>query len=548
MIVDVVIVGAGAGGAAAAFGLCEQGLSVLLLDAGPRFDPVTDYPLDAPGWERRGFPAPKGSRATIRYGDLGDLGDDDGLASFNAVAGRLGDARKRIVGAGYSHVMGVGGSTLHYTGEAHRMHPDALRLNTLTGMGTDWPLDYAALEPFYTRVEHLIGVAGPEDTGARWRSAPYPLPPHPLGPAALRLVQAGAAHGLTFQPNARAALSEPYEGRPACNYCAQCQRGCPLGDKGSADVTFLPKAQATGRLTLIADAPVVALHTGANGRIVALDYIHDGARTRQETPVLVLAGGAVQTPRLLLAQRDADHPQGLANGSGQVGRNFMETLVWAATGLVPGLTGSHLGLPADAVAWDFNAPGAVPGAAGGVRFTQAVQEMALTGPVSYGTRLIDGFGAPFKARLRQAFGSALSVSAIAEVIPDARSRITLHGTETDAHGLPLPVIQSVLTDNSLTLLRFMAAKGRTLLQSAGVGSVLEQATSWDMFGATHVFGTARMGHDAAQSVVNDTGRCHDHANLWIADASVFPSSGGGESPSLTIQALALRTARAIAAG
>jgi choline dehydrogenase-like flavoprotein len=548
MRADVVIVGSGAGGAAAAHALTRAGLHVLLLEAGPRFVPARDYPLDTPDWERRLFPAPEGSRARIRYGDLGALDPADAtLQGWNAAEGRGPlPPRRSPSRSGYAHVLGVGGSTLHYVGEAHRLHPESFTLARDHGAGADWPLGYDALEPFYAEAEALIGVAGPDETGARWRSAPYPQPAHPLSPAARRLAEVGARSGLPFEANARAALSLPHDGRPPCNYCGQCSRGCPIGDKGSVDVTFLRHAEATGNLTLIPEARVTRIEIARTGEVAAAHYHHAGAAHRQETPSRILATGAVQTPRLLLASRSAEALEGVANGSGQVGRNFMETLSWHSTALLPGLANSHMGLPADAICWAENAPGAVPGAVGGCRYTSAVQEIGLTGPAAYATRLLSGFGSDLKARLRATFGSAITVGATGAVIPDARSRITLSTSETDGDGVPLPVIQSVLTENSLALLRHMARTARRLLHEAGAGEPVEEYGSWDRFTATHVFGTARMGADSATAVTDAWGRCFDHPNLWIADAGVFPGSGGGEGPSLTIQALALRQARRIA--
>lgn len=540
--VDAVVVGSGAGGAAAAWRLTAAGLRVLLLEAGPRFDPLRDYPLDRPGWERRGFPAPPGSRAEVLYGDLGRLAAQDAdLAGFDAARpARVHGDRRLPSASGYAHVQGFGGSTLHYVGEAHRLHPAAYRLREVTGAGEDWPLSYDQLAPLYQTVEETIGVAGPADAGARWRSAPYPLPAHPLSPPALRLGEAAARLGWDWGQNARAALPVAWGGRPGCNYCGQCSRGCPLGDKGSADVTFLALAEATGRLTVATGAQVTALHPGHGGRIDGLSYAQDGALHRQETPLLFLAAGAVQTPRLLLANRSADHPDGLANGSGQVGRNFMETLSVTLAGLAPGLRQGQRGLPADAVSWQFNAPDAVPDAAGGFRLTSSTQEAGLNGPIGHASRLLAGHGAALKQALRDTFGQALAVTATGAVIPDAQSRITLSPDRTDRHGLPLPVIHSVLTPNSLRLLRAMRDAAARLLAEAGVPQVVEQRSSWDAFTATHVFGTARMGSDPARSVTDAFGRTHEHDNLFIADASLFPGSGGGESPSLTISALAIR--------
>ncbi|WP_154152972.1 GMC family oxidoreductase [Roseovarius bejariae] len=544
---DVVIVGSGAGGAASAWAHTVAGLKVLLLEAGPRFNPSQDYPLTEPGWERRTFPVKSGSRAQILYGDLGRLDPAKAdLQSWNAAQGRRPlNNRRQPSRSGYAHVLGVGGSTLHYVGEAHRLHPESFTLARDHGIGADWPLAYQELESYYTKAEYLIGVAGPETGGARWRSAPYPQSAHPLSPAAQRLAEAGLRVGLPFEPNARAVLSQPFDGRPGCNYCGQCSRGCPLGDKGSVDVTFLRHAEMTGRLKLIPEARVIHIEAARSGRIAAVHYVHEKRHIRQETPQLILACGAVQTPRLLLAAKSTQTPDGLANGSGQVGRNFMETLSWHSTALLPGLRNSHMGLPADAVAWSQSAPNGVPEAVGGCRYTSAVQEIGLTGPVAYASRLLSGFGAALKTRLRSSFGSAITVGATGAVIPDERSYIALSDTENDSDGLALPVINSVLSSNSLKLLQIMASNTRELLRQTGTEILVEEFGSWDKFTATHALGTARMGADSATSVTDRFGRSHDHPNLWIADASLFPTSGGGEGPSLTIQALALRQAERI---
>ncbi len=539
---DAVIVGAGAGGAAAAWRLCSQGLKVLVLEAGSWFDPASDYNLYEPGWERQSFPSKPNSQAKITYGDLGQLDPEfDDLASWNRVSGKLyGGARREASSIGYAHVQGVGGSTLHFVGEAHRMHPRSMRLASDHSTGTDWPLSYAELEPYYTTCETLIGVAGPKDQGDRWRSDGFPLPPHPLSPAAIQLQVGAAKLGMAWQENSRAALSAPYDGRPPCNYCANCIRGCPIGDKGSADVTFVRRAALTSNLTLKTNASMVRINAAATGGIESVDYTDGGALIRQETPILILAAGAVQTPRLLLAN-------GLANGSGQIGRNFMETLHWSSTGLLPGLQNSHMGLPSDAISWQHNAPDAISGVTGGCRFNSNVHEIGLVGPIAYGTRLIGGFGAAFKAEMRDRFGTAISVGAIGETIPDARSFVGLPPDQTDENGIPLPQIHSVLTENSLHLMRFMARTARGLLTAAGVQELAEEGGAWDQFTTTHVFGTCRMGNDSTASVADRNGRSHDHPNLYISDASLFPSSGGGESPCLTIQALATRMADQITA-
>jgi len=536
---DAIVVGAGAGGAAAAWRLCEHGLRVLLLEAGPRFDPTRDYKLNQPDWERHLFPEPPGSRGNFTIGTLDRLDPENAdLRSWNRASGPLvRDGMRQALGPGYWHVQGVGGSTLHFVGESHRLHPAAMKLRSTFGAGCDWPIDYGDLAPYYDLCEKLIGVAGPENQGA-----------HPLSPPARLLARAGRQSGMNWQANSRAALSQPHDGRPACNYCGNCSRGCPLGDKGSADVTFIRKALTSGRLTLKAGCPVVRIHSQSNGRIDAIDYLEGKNLRRLETPLLVLAAGAVQTPRLLLANRDGRFPEGLANGSRQVGRNFMETLFWNSTGLVAGLSNSHVGLPADAICWDFNHPTAIAGVIGGCRFNSGTQEIGFTGPIAYASRLFDGFGKDLKEQVRRHFGSALSVGAIGEFLPNEGSYVDLDPDEKDRLGIPLPRLHSSLGPENIRRLRFMAEKSRQLLQAAGVEELREEIGAWDSFSATHVFGTCRMGNDSRDSVVDANGRSHDHANLYITDASVFPSSGGGESPSLSIQALAVRSADSMVHG
>ena len=318
---DAVIVGAGAGGAATAYGLCTRGLSVLLLDAGPSFDPAVDYPLTTSDWDAREFPEKPGSTGSVTFTPGQKLEPAEPLlASGSRGLGPLVRTGSRWMEK-YYHVRGIGGSTLHFTGEAHRLNPQSMKMKSRFGVAADWPFDYAELEPYYAQAEELIGVAGPPQQGARWRSREFPLPPHPLSYAAQTLGRSAAALGLEWQANSRAALSRPRNGRLSCNYCGACQKGCPRGDKGSVDVTFIPAAVATGRCVVRPNSPVVRIEAGAGDRVAAvLVGRPDGSLERITTPHLILACGAVETPRLLLAS------DGLANDGGEVGRNFMDTL------------------------------------------------------------------------------------------------------------------------------------------------------------------------------------------------------------------------------
>ena len=537
---DAVIVGAGAGGAAAAYGLCQRGMSVLLLDAGPRFDPAVDYPLTESDWDSRDFPEKPGSTGAVTFAPGQELiGDEPLLTSRSKGLGPLVTSGTRWMEK-YYHVRGIGGTTLHFTGESHRLHPDAMKMKSRFGVAADWPFDYAELEPFYLRAEELIGVAGPVTQGARWRSRGFPLPPHPLSYAARTLGRGAAALGLDWQANSRAALSLPWHGRPPCNYCGACNDGCPRGDKGSADITFVAAALATGRCTVRPDTPVLRIETGKEDRVTAVSVGHaDGSIERIATTHLILACGAVETPRLLLAS------DGLANESGEVGRNFMDTLEVIVGALHPDPQHARRGLPDDAICWDFNAPDAIPGVIGGCRIYNASAEAELKGLAGFALRAVPGWGRAHAQSVRRWWGHSLHVGAVGERLPNPKSNVDLDPDRRDQFGIPLARISTRLEESDVARLRFMATKSRELLAASGAKDIFESYSSWDWFGATHVFGTCRMGADPAVSVVNADGRSHRWRNLWITDASVFPSSGGGEAPSLTIQALALRTAESI---
>ncbi|HAV14612.1 MAG TPA: GMC family oxidoreductase [Opitutae bacterium] len=535
---DVVIVGSGAGGGTMAYALTKQKYRVLLLEAGPKFNPFTDYNLDKESWEEGYFPHKETSEGHHSYAPLQALESKwDDLRSWNVMDGRINKQANRVAYK-YHHVRGLGGSTLTFTGESHRLHPGSMQMKTRFGVAADWPLSYEDLEGFYCDAERIVGVAGPESQGERWRSEPYPLPAHPISYASDRIRAAAESLGMTWQANSRAALSKPYDGRPSCNYCANCTRGCPRTDKGSVDVTFLRKATKSGLCQIRTGVTVTYIERSKSDTIRGIRLINEmGEAEFIETSQLVISCGAIETPRLLLASDE------LANESGQVGRNFMQTLSWSSSGLHSDRLGSFRGLPADSISWDYNAPDSIEGVVGGCRFSVGVHEAGLNGPRAYAKRVVGGWGRAHKDAMRAAFGSVLTVGSIGESIPNAKSFVDLDPAAKDANGVSLARIHSHMDEMEINRLAFMARTCRRILKAAGVEKLVEEYGSYDYFSSTHVFGTCRMGSDAEHSVVDSYGRSHRWKNLTIMDASIFPSSGGGESPSLTIEALALRAAK-----
>ncbi|MEJ2696807.1 MAG: GMC family oxidoreductase [Candidatus Sulfobium sp.] len=539
---DVVIVGSGAGGGAAAWALSQQRIRVLVLEAGPRYRP-SEYPLDRHDWEQHQFPERARHKSRYTFGPMQELaaGRDD-LLSWNHISGRANATGRRKVVA-YHHKRGVGGSTLIFSGEAQRLHPAAMKMHSRFGAGSDWPLSYEELEPFYCLAERAAGVAGPAGDPVRFRSEPYPLPPHRLSYAGMKVRDGCRTLGLNWTENSVAILSHPFDGRPECNYCANCYRGCMRTDKGSADVTFIRKAVDSGYCEIRSDSQATRLEAGPDDRVVAVHYVDGrGGHHRLSPGTVIVACGAVETPRLLLASADRYAPDGLGNESGQVGKNFMETVAWSTSGIHPDPIGSYRGIAVGGVCWDFNAPDSVPEVVGGCRFCSGTPESELLGPISYAQRVAGGWGRKHKDEMRRVFGRALTIIAMGESLPNPGSYIDLDPYEEDQLGMPVARINTRLAGMEIKRLEFMARKSREILLASGVEKIIEEFGTYDFFASTHVFGTCRMGRDPESSVLDGYGRSHRWRNLFVADASVFPSSGGGESPSLTIEALAIRTA------
>lgn len=538
---DVVIIGSGAGGGASAWALSKAGLKVLLLEAGPPFDPFKDYRLDSPAWERP-FPNkinPVGRQVFAQMQLLEDKWKH--LRSWNHLTGPLNRTDRRQ-SFGYHHVLGVGGSSLHFTGEAHRLNPASMQMKSRFDVAADWPMSYQDLEPFYTQAEEVVGVAGPSTDNVHPRSRPYPQKAHPLSYASTQLEKGFNKLGLEITHNSLAVLSSPTSDRLNCNYCGGCLRGCPRKDKGSIDVTYLKEAVATGNCNVLSGCKVTLLEAGNDDTVKGVHY-HDGNENHFiEPPLLIVACGAVETPRLLLMSRSTSAPDGLANESGEVGKNFMETLLWTSSALHPEPMGSHRGLPVDSICWTYNKPDAIPGVIGGCRFGPSQAESDLVGPISYANRVVGGWGREHREQMKRVFGHVLSLTGIGESLPNDQTFVSLHPLEKDAFGAPKAYIHSHVDDMAARRIEFMRKTCRDVLAAAGAHEIFEEFSSYDIFSATHVFGTCRMGTDPKTSVVDSWCRSHRWKNLYVIDASVFPSSGGGESPGLSIQALALRAA------
>ena len=544
---DAIVVGSGAGGGFAAMGLAEAGMRVLLLERGRRFEPRRDFPMNHPDWELRprafrDTEAPAGQDASLILEEGALLDPRYTHLRSSRTPGEEGKATHRAPFR-YERVFGLGGTTLHYQGEAHRFADHAFRPASLYGLGVDWPLSYAELAPYYERAESVLGVAGDVANPFKPPRGPFPTPAHRLSYASQRIATGATKLGWALLPNSLALPTRSIDGRPPCQRSGGCAQGCIFSAKSSVDLTAIRRGEVTGRLRVLTESRVLSIEIGGDGRVDGIVYRRANSDYRVRGQVLLLATGAIETPRLLLANRPAGQPNGIANSSGLVGQFFMETLLAEITVRFDQRIDAYKGPPIDSRIWNFCRPAPDGTARSGYVLGVSGTLGGFHGPVSHAL-LLPGLGRAHKDAMRSHFGALVTLFGIAEQEPRAGNRVTLADSK-DPDGIPLARVQSAHSEADLLALDAMLTRVRELGQAAGAIEVLRQATTYDLPAASHVGGTCRMGTDPRASVVSSYGRSHDVPNLFIADASVLPGQGAGDSPSLTIQALALRTAEHI---
>jgi len=493
--VDAAVVGTGAGGAPLLAALAAAGGKVVALEAGRAWTPA-EHTADE-----------------VAAGELYWLGE------------RLsaGDTPQAF-GANNSGT-GVGGSTLHWGAFCPRPDARDLRLRSEFGVGEDWPIPHAELIRYVERVEQDIGVSGPArypwDEGRRYAYPPVgrnaPADAMARGCAALGIAAADAPAALVSRDR-----DQPHWGqRQACANCGACHQGCRNAAKAGTDVTYLPAALAHGA-EIRAGATVHGVERDAAGRVTAVVYRQDGQDHRQRCDALVLCGGGVETPRLLLNL-------GLANGSGQVGRNFLAHGAVQVWGRFAAPMRMNRGYPSSLITEELVRPRDADFAGG-----YLVQSLGVM-PVTFATTLArSGLWGKRLMDLLDGYAHLAGIGINGECLPRDGNALTL-ADEVDAVGLRKARVTFDTGDNE----RRLDAHARATLDR-----IRDAAGATDRFvlpRTAHTIGTCRMGTDPDRSVVDPDGRSHEVPNLWICDNSVFPSALSA-NPALTIMALALRTA------
>ena len=517
--VDVLVIGSGAAGGAITKSLAEKGARVVCLEQGDWRKP-SDLPSSGSDYE-----------AQMRRPQF----------SFSP------NVRKRpedypVVSAGQNPpevemVNGVGGTTVHWNAESLRLHRSDFRVKTLDGVAADWPIRYEDLAPYYGANECEMGVSGASGDPANPDQF-LPLPPLPIGFSGTVAAKGLNRLGWHWWICGLGLLSRPYDGRPACDFNAQGWYGCGAAARASTDVTYWPKALRAGAV-LRTRARVREITVDANGRArSALYFDAQGNLHEQQARVVVVCANGIGTPRLLLNSRSKLFPQGLANGSGLVGKGLMLHAGRAVRGVFAECMDGwqHAGF-APLYSQQFYETDRQRDFTRG--YTLLISSRSGPLGTALGTKV--PWGGEHHRVMRARFPHIIHVTVLAEDLPESENCVELDPDVKESNDIPAPRVVYRFSENTRRMLEHGARSARQLLSAAGATDIQEdEAHPW----TSHFMGTARMGSDPKSSVVNAWHQAHDVPNLFLVDGSSFVTSGA-VGPTPTIGALALRCADGI---
>ena len=549
---DVVSIGLGGAGGVAVLPLTEAGIDVVGLEAGRWMSP-RDFAPDELRNNYRGWPqsVQKANREVPvhRPNDQSPEFPRDNL---------------------HPMMNAVGGTTLHYYARSYRLHPWDFRVVSETtrryggdriprgSTVEDWPLTYADLEPFYDRLEYELGVGGfagnvngnidPRGNifeGPRARD--YPMPP--LRSTKFTEMMADAARRLGYNPfpSPAAINTQAHNNRPACQYHGFCNRGgCHIEAKNSTAVTTIPKAQATGNLKVVTEAHVTKILVNAEGRASGVEYLKDGETYIQPAEVVLLAGYTYENTRLLLSSNSNAYPSGLSNNHGQVGRHYMtHAQRGGVLGLFPHRLNRWYGLPAQGSGideWaDDNFDHTDYDFIGGAHFWVAQDSRPILAARMNTFGRAPRWGSAWKGFVMENADRWVGGHLQKTTLPYEGNYLDLHPTIKDPLGFPVCRITAEYKDNEKKLASFTQEKMEQWFREAGAIDTFRMPLG-PMGPSTHAYGGTRMGENPNTNVVNQWGFSHEVPNLGILGASVMGTSGA-RNPTLTVQALAWRTAQ-----
>jgi choline dehydrogenase-like flavoprotein len=534
----------------AAYALTRAGASVVLLEAGRMWDNGKDsamlaWPYQSP---RRGAPTKERP-----FGELdGCIGgwEIDGEPYTVAAGTRFDWWRARM----------LGGRTNHWGRISLRFGPDDFRGKSIDGLGDDWPIGYDDIRPFYDRVDRLVGIFGSME-GLRNHPDGIFLPPPRPRCFELLVQQTCGRLGITCIPARISVLTRPHNGRAACHYCGQCNRGCRTNSNFSAPGVLLTPAMATGRLTLLTNAMAREVTVDRTGLASGVSYVDKvtGTDRHVRARVVVLAASACESARLLLNSKSSRFPDGLANSSGTVGKYLTDTTGTGVGGVIPRLM--------DQIPHNEDGVGSLH-----VYMPWWLDNRKLDFPRGYHIEVWGGLGQPaygfmggihqypsgggygqqLKDDYRRYYGAAIWLSSRGEMVPNADSYCEIDPAVVDQWGIPVLRFHWKWSEHEIAQSKHAQETLRGIITAMGGQTLDSMPTEADEYGIApggqiiHEVGGARMGNDPRTSAFNRYCQGHEVKNLFVADGAPFVGQAD-KNPTWTILALALRTSDYIAA-
>lgn len=506
---DVVVIGSGAGGGTLSARLADLGADVLVLEGGPKINTLTDFNTHALPYE-----------FTYRHIPL----MRPGKPGFDGERSR-----------------GLGGKTQLWNAVSLRFSQRDFKGRDHDGGGENWPLDYADIAPYYDRIEREVGVCGNYDHLEDLPDGIF-MPPAPLKCTDLAIQKGAAKLGVKVIHVRKATLTRKTQTRPACHFCGNCMAGCDVAAKyNSLNVHMLP-ALKTGKLTLQQNSIVYDLTVSDEARVKEVRYFDRETRAQGLATgrVVVVACACAQSIALLLMSKSSRFPTGLGNSSGELGRNFIPHITAGFELFLEDFIGKptvddqgfldHAYIPSFMHERQRDYARSF-----GIQFNYQNHRTAGW------TRSMKGMGKPYKEAIKARYPAYLTFTGYHEMIPNRDSYIDLDTETLDEYGLPRPRRQWKLGESDVKLHADMNKWCLDILAAsrAEIHSTSPQPVT------NHEVGGCRMGDDPKTSVLDKFCRSHDVSNLYVVDASAFPSSSE-KNPTLTIMALATRTADHIA--
>jgi choline dehydrogenase-like flavoprotein len=501
--VDMLIVGAGAGGGVLAQRLARAGWRVVVLERGPLWDPDRDW-----------------------------VSDEKGSGGLYWTENRIVSGNDPIQMGKNNSGVGVGGSMTHFAGYVPRLHPSDFETRTRDGVGADWPISYWELQASFERIERELPVAG--EFWPWGDPHGYPHGPHPVAGAASVAWQGARNYGIEMRVGPVAITNGVFGNRPHCIYRGFCLEGCKVNAKASPLITHFPDAIERG-CEVRADSMVTRVEVDdSTGRVSGVTYVSDGEERFQRADAVAVCGYAIETPRLLLNSACPRHPHGLGNNDDQVGRYVMVQGATQTAARFPEMLRMYKAPPPEISSEQFYETDERRGFARGFSI-QTISPM----PIGWAEHVLaEGhWGQGLREYMRD-YNHWSVLGILAEFLPQPENRVTLSDVE-DANGMPVAHFNYNRCENDIAIVDY----ARTVLDEIWDGANAQDTLTIDRY--AHLVGGARMGFSPEDSVVDASHRVWGVENLFVVDGSVLPTQGAA-NPALAIMALADRCASLLA--